>query len=133
MATTMEEVRVTPFEQLGGREVIARIVGRFYDLMEADPAYAKLRAMHAADLGPMRHSLTGFLTAWTGGPKDWFNENPGKCMMSAHSGIAIDPESAQQWAGAMKRAVADVAPDDQKIADLFAERLSQIAEAMAGR
>ncbi len=133
MATQLEEPRVTPFQMLGGRDVIARIVDRFYDLMDTDPAYTKLRAMHPDDLGPMRHSLTGFLTAWTGGPQDWHSENPGKCMMSAHKGFTIDAEGAEQWSDAMKRAIGDTAPEDQKIADMFAERLDMIAKAMAGR
>ena len=84
----------TPYDLIGGAPVIRRIVDRFYDLMDQDPAYAELRALHAPDLGPMRHSLSGFLNAWAGGPRDWFEENPGKCMMSAHKGIAIAPATA---------------------------------------
>lgn len=122
----------TPFERLGGRDAIRRIVDRFYDLMEADPAYAELRSLHAADLAPMRHSLAGFLTAWTGGPRHWFEENPGKCMMSAHSGIRMTARSATQWAEAMERAVADTATQDAEIAELFAARLGQMAKAMGG-
>ena len=109
-----------------------RIVDRFYDLMDADPAYAELCAIHAPDLAPMRHSLAGFLTAWTGGPRYWFEENPGKCMMSAHSGIRMTGQSAAQWAEAMQRAVADIAPEDAEIADLLAARLGQMAKAMGG-
>ncbi len=97
----------SPYQLLGGHAGVARIVDRFYDLMESDPAYAELRAMHQPDLTPMRRSLTGFLGAWFGGPRQWFVENPGKCMMSMHRGIAITASSAEQWTGAMARALAD--------------------------
>ena len=129
MASAAEDPR-SPFERLGGRDALQRIADRFYDVMDGDPAYAELRAMHAHDLAPMRRSLAGFLTAWCGGPRDWFDENPGKCVMSAHAGMTIGAKTAGQWAEAMRRAVTDVAPEDEEIADLFAQRLGQLAQAM---
>ncbi|OCC24017.1 globin [Croceicoccus estronivorus] len=122
--------QATPFELLGGHPTIERIVERFYDLMEEDPAYAELRALHAPDLTPMRRSLALFLAAWCGGPRDWFDENPGKCMMSAHKGIAINRQVAEQWADAMGRAIADCGPDDQKLGAEMAEMLSRMARSM---
>ncbi len=130
MASTLEEPRVTPFECLGGSATIQRITDRFYDLMDSDPAYGALRAMHAPDLAPMRRSLAGYLTAWCGGPRDWFEDNPGKCMMSAHGGLAMNADLAAQWAQAMQRAIADVAPANREMAELLAERLGEIALAM---
>ena len=61
MATAVEQPQdrsqpATPFERIGGHAVLRRITDRFYDLSEQDPAYAVLRAMHAADLTPMRES-----------------------------------------------------------------------------
>lgn len=52
-----------PYERIGGRAPIAALVERFYDLMESDPAYSELRAIHAPELAPMRESLADFLTA----------------------------------------------------------------------
>jgi hemoglobin len=42
------------------------IADRFYTLMDTDPAYAQVRAMHAADLGPVKASLASFLAGWSG-------------------------------------------------------------------
>lgn len=120
----------TPYEALGGKEVIARVVNRFYDLMDSEAQYAPLRAMHAADLGPMRHSLTGWLCAWAGGPRDWFDENPGKCMMSAHRDLGVSRETAGQWSDAMARAIADCGPDNRELGRMMAERLDMMAQAM---
>lgn len=120
----------TPYDIIGGREGVRRFVDRFYDLMEGDAAYADLRAMHAGDLGPMRESLTGWLTAWTGGPHDWFDANPGKCMMSAHRAIGVTDQTAGQWVDAMTRAIAECGPGQADLAALMTERLGMMARAM---
>lgn len=130
-AEAAPQAEATPFERIGGRETIQAITNRFYDLMDQDPAYAKLRAMHASDLTPMRSSLAGFLTGWAGGPRDWWEQNPGKCMMSMHSPFVIDKEVAGQWGDAMKRAIADVAPADTEIAEALSEVLERMALSMA--
>ena len=90
---------------IGGAVTIQAIVKRFYDLMESDPAYAQLRALHAPDLGPMRESLTDFLIAWSGGPRHWFERRPGACVMSAHRNVAVDAATRDQWVDAMHRAI----------------------------
>lgn len=122
----------TPFDRMGGAQVVRRIVDRFYDLMDQDLAYAPLRALHAPDLEPMRDSLTGFLTAWAGGPRDWFVEHPGVCMMSTHARIDVTKDTADQWCDAMARAIAD-APVDPELGAKMAEALTAMAQGMARR
>lgn len=120
----------TPYDRLGGAPVFAEIAKRFYDLMETDPAYAELRAMHAPDLNPMRKALAGFLSGWAGGPRDWFEANPGRCMMSIHKPFAIDPNVAGQWAEAMERAIADTAPEPAGMAQALSDTLGDMARGM---
>lgn len=120
----------TPFDRLGGHPTFKAICERFYDLMDSDPAYAELRAMHAADLAPMRRSLPLFLAGWAGGPRDWFETNPGRCMMSVHKPYVISKAVAGQWAEAMRRAVADVAPEPADMAGAMAEVLGNLAQGM---
>jgi hemoglobin len=120
----------TPFALVGGMPAVQAIVERFYDLMEEDEAYAGLRALHQPDLAPMRKSLAGFLAAWLGGPRDWFEQNPGRCMMSAHRGVTITPETAGQWADAMTRAIGD-APVEPALGAKMAEALAGLAMGMA--
>lgn len=131
LATTTETTATSPYERIGGLAVLRRITDRFYDLMDLDPAYSALRAMHAPDLGPMRESLPSFLAGWSGGPRDWSHANPGKCMGSVHSPYAIDRDTATQWAEAMRRAITDTAPDDAEIAVAFADVLERMAKGMA--
>lgn len=119
----------SPFARVGGAEGVRRIVDRFYDLMENDPAYAALRAMHADDLAPMRESLAGFLTAWLGGPRDWFAQHPGTCIMSAHAHFPITPETAGQWIDAMRRAMVDTGVDPD-LAGAMEEAMTRMAGAM---
>ena len=136
MATTAPEQPAgitpnTPFYKLGGAPVFAAITNRFYDLMEQDPAYAELRAMHAPDLAKMRLSLAGFLAAWAGGPRTWFEDNPGKCMMSAHKPFVITAQTAGQWSEAMRRAIGDVETADADLAKAMAGALEEMALGMA--
>ncbi len=106
------------------------IADRFYDLMEADPAYAELRAIHAADLAPMRAALPSFLAGWAGGPRDWFEANPGKCMVSMHAPFPIDHRTAGQWADAMRRAIAQAPVADRDVAEAMADVLARMAHGM---
>jgi hemoglobin len=130
-AALAEAPPASPFERIGGHPALQAITDRFYDLMEQEPAYAELRAMHAEDLAMMRASLPLFLAGWAGGPRDWFEANPGKCMMSAHGGFAITSETAGQWAEAMTRAIAESEVADREIADAMADVLARMAKGMA--
>jgi len=120
----------TPFYLLGGQEVMQAICDRFYDLMDSDPAYAELRAMHAPDLTKMRGALAQFLAGWSGGPRDWFEANPGRCMMSVHKPYTITREVAGQWAEAMQRAIAEVAPENGALARQLGSILGELAMGM---
>ena len=122
----------TAFDQIGGAAPVAAMVNAFYDLMDTDPAYARLRAIHAQDLTPMRASLAGFITGWLGGPRDWFVQRPGACMMSLHRAMPIDAELGRQWVEAMTRAMAqaDVEPD---MADALSEVFSRMSANMTTR
>jgi hemoglobin len=117
----------SPFNRIGGVEPIRAMVDRFYDLMDQDPAYRRLRAIHAEDLTPMRESLTGFLTGWMGGPRDWFAS--GKCVMGAHAPFTIDAGLRDEWLDAIHRAMVD-SRIDQAMIDMLDTAFSRVAGAM---
>ena len=120
----------TPYERIGGADVIRDIVDHFYDVMDSDPAYARLRAIHAGDLMPMRASLAGFLNGWTGGPRDWFGT--GKCVMSAHAPFTIDADLRDQWLGAMGQAMESVTMDPA-LREMLGEGFARVAGGMVSR
>jgi hemoglobin len=129
---TLEKPRpTTPYERLGGLPVLEAISERFYDLMEQDPAYAELRAMHAPDLTRMRSALAQFLMGWSGGPRDWFEANPGRCMMSVHKPYVIGRGVAGQWSEAISRAIdAELGESDPPLAKEMTRVLQQLALGM---
>ncbi|HEY1124983.1 MAG TPA: group II truncated hemoglobin [Sphingobium sp.] len=125
---------LTPYDRIGGRAPIAAMVERFYDLMGSEPAFARLRALHQANLAPMREKLTDFLVAWMGGPRDWFDKNPGSCMMSAHAAIpGIDRETAEQWIACMTRAARNIVLADPDLAAAMLDSMASMCRAMARR
>ena len=126
------DMPASPFELLGGRDALARLVNRFYDLMDSDPSYAELRAMHAPDLSPMRESLTDFLMAWSGGPRDWFEQRPGACIVSLHARLpGVTQETARQWVGAMSRALDETAPGTEQLRASMIEMLTRMSYGIA--
>ncbi len=119
---------MTPYVRIGGEPVVRAIADRFYDLLESDPAYAQLRAIHAADLSVVRHGFTRFLCGWLGGPRDWFQR--GTCIMSLHRAFPITPQLADQWATAAACAIAGQEDLDTDIADAMAQALGHMARGM---
>ncbi|MFM5923563.1 MAG: globin [Novosphingobium sp.] len=130
-ATTAEIPPISPFERVGGHAAMRAITDRFYDLMDQDPAYFDLRAIHDADLAPMRAALPQFLAGWAGGPRDWFEANPGKCMVSMHAPFPINRQTAEQWSAAMTRAIADTELADREVGNAMADVLGRMARGMA--
>lgn len=132
MSAALRQPAPTPFDQIGGRAGVRHLADRFYELMETSPAYAELRALHAADLAPVRTALAGFLEGWLGGPRDWFTQRGGFCVMSAHARLAITPQTAGQWTAAMARALEDCGIDP-KLASRMNEIFQRMAQGMAQR
>jgi hemoglobin len=96
-----------PFDLIGGEAGVRRLVDAFYDAMEQDPAFVRLRAIHAADLGPMRSRLADYFTQWMGGPRVYGERHPGRpCVVSAHGAFPIDARMAEDWMACMRQALA---------------------------
>lgn len=123
----------TAYAALGGEAPLRHIVDRFYDLLDTEPAFAPLRNLHAADLTPMRESLTGFLRGWLGGPRDWFAAAGSRCIMSIHSPYAIDDALAGQWSEAMRRAIEDTPLANRDLGNAMSQALAQMATGMIRR
>lgn len=127
----MATITNTPFDIIGDAEAVNALVNRFYDLIEHEPEFTRLRQIHADDLSTVRKGLSSFLSGWLGGPRDWFGA--GKCVMSLHNPIAIDPALADQWSRAMQRAIAERDDLPSEFRRQMSEALDRVAKAMINR
>lgn len=109
----VEAVKQTPYALLGGETAVRRLVDRFYDIMDSEPAVAPIRAMHAADLGPMRERLFEFMSGWLGGPPLFFQRADRVCITKAHSPFAIGEDERDQWMLCMRRALIDIGTPEE--------------------
>lgn len=92
----------TPYDLIGGEAGVRRLVDCFYDIMDTDPGAATIRAMHGADLGPIRQTLFEFMSGWLGGPRLYT-----RCVRSAHTPFSIGTAERDEWLMCMKRALAN--------------------------
>lgn len=121
----------TPYERIGGAAAVQALAARFYALVDGDPAFAALRAVHGPDLAPLTVSLGDFLAGWLGGPRDWFARRPGTCIMRMHRLLGFPPALAEQWAAAMHAAIAADPGPDPELARQIGDTLARMAQAMA--
>ena len=83
------------------------VVDRFYDLMEFDPAYTAIRALHAASLAAAREKLFLFLSGWLGGPPLYTERYGHPRLRARHLPFPIATVERDQWLACMDRALAD--------------------------
>ncbi|WP_292934023.1 group II truncated hemoglobin [Noviherbaspirillum sp.] len=108
------------YEQAGGSEKLRELVDRFYDLMDLEPEFADIRAMHPTTLDGSRDKLYWFLCGWMGGP-DMYIERFGHPRLRArHLPYAIASKERDQWLRCMALAMQDVG-----MAESLQERLMQ--------
>ncbi|GIK85295.1 MAG: globin [Betaproteobacteria bacterium] len=105
----------TPFARLGGEEGVRALVDRFYDLMDLEPEFAPLRAVHGASLAHARDKLHLFLCGWLGGPPLYASRYGHPRLRSRHLPFPIGARERDQWVACMARALDDAGgPDDLK-------------------
>lgn len=126
------EVKKSPYDMVGGEVMVRRIVDRFYDVMDIDPAAASLRKMHGKDLGPMRDRLFAFLSGWLGGPQLYFQLPDRKCIVSVHKPYAIGVEERDQWMMCIRKAMEDCGVD-KETRDLLDMPFMRVCEAFRNK
>ena len=85
---------LTPFERLGGREVLHGIIDDFYERIDAD---AELRPIFPADLVPGREKQKLFLEQWLGGEPLYERAHGPPMMRRRHLPFAITVPAAERW------------------------------------
>ena len=112
----------TPYQLLGGDAKVRELVERFYDLMELEPAYARLRSVHGSSLVSAREKLYLFLSGWLGGPALYTDRFGHPMLRARHLPFAIGATERDQWMACMVQAMEEVeVPQDlrQALAGAF--------------
>lgn len=110
----------TPYAMLGGDAGVGALVERFYDLMELEPAYAALRAVHGNDLAGAREKLHLFLCGWLGGPDRYVERHGHPRLRARHLPFAIGRVERDQWLACMRQALGETGADEALRARLMA-------------
>ena len=110
----------TPFTAVGGEPGVRRLVDRFYDLMDLEPALAGIRRLHPGTLDGSRDKLFWFLCGWLGGPQHYTDRFGHPMLRARHLPYTIGIAERDQWMACMTQALHDEAVDET-----LAERLTE--------
>jgi hemoglobin len=102
----------TAFEWLGGEGQVQALVDRFYDLMDLEPGYKELRAVHGSDLADARQKLFWFLCGWLGGPNHYIERFGHPRLRARHMPFKIGLVERDQWLACMDQAMGEVGVDE---------------------
>ena len=98
----------TPYALLGGDPAVRALVDRFYDLMDLEPAYRALRAVHGSELSAARDKLYWFLSGWLGGPNHYIERFGHPRLRARHLPFAIGLTERNQWLACMDQAMTEL-------------------------
>ncbi|MCA3220924.1 MAG: group II truncated hemoglobin [Burkholderiales bacterium] len=98
----------TPYALLGGDPAVRALVDRFYDLMDLEPAYRELRAVHGSELTAARDKLYWFLSGWLGGPNHYIERFGHPRLRARHLPFAIGLTERNQWLACMDQAMTEL-------------------------
>jgi hemoglobin len=102
----------TPYEWIGGEARVHQLVERFYDLMDLEPRYAALRAVHGTSLEQARQKLSWFLSGWLGGPQHYTDRFGHPRLRMRHLPFRIGVQERDQWLACMDQAMGEVGIDE---------------------
>jgi hemoglobin len=127
-APKSQTTQASAFDLLGGETAVRALVDRFYDLMDLEPPYAGIRALHPQSLcGSPDGSLAGsrdklhwFLCGWLGGPNHYVDRFGHPMLRARHLPYKIGINERDQWLACMTQAMAE-----QQVDTGLAQRLAQ--------
>lgn len=115
-----DTLQTTMFERIGGAHSVDRLVEAFYRNMDTLPDAAGIRAMHPADLEPVKQVLKRYLAEWMGGPKLYSAEKGHPRLRKRHMGFAIGNDERDAWLLCMRAALEETVADGEAWQALYA-------------
>lgn len=119
----MSNEHLTPFEAIGGAEMLRRLVDAFYDRVSVHPG---LRPLFPNDFIEIREKQYLFLTQFLGGPALYSAKYGPAMMRQRHLPFPINQQRAEEWLACMSDAMAAVGLTGPA-RDFFFARLTQVA------
>jgi hemoglobin len=125
----MTELSMPMFERIGGAATVDRVVECFYGRMDALAEAKTIRAMHAADLEPMKAVLKQYLGEWMGGPKLYSAAKGHPRLRQRHLPFAIGEAERDAWLFCMRGALDEAIEDAGAREEIYAA-LKKLADWM---
>lgn len=104
----MSDKQPTPYEQLGGEEVLRQLTKRFYEIMHQMPEAQGVRQMHPENLRGSEEKLFMFLSGWLGGPNLFIERFGHPRLRMRHFPFKIGKSERDQWMLCMVQAFDDL-------------------------
>lgn len=118
-----------PFEAIGGKEVIDKLVETFYKKVKDHPLLAPI---FPNDLTETARKQKQFLTQFLGGPELYSNEHGHPMLRARHMPFPITAQRADAWLECMDETMIDIGLKGP-VRDFLFERLSQTAQHMINK
>lgn len=124
------EAPLSPYDVLGGRDVVLALAERLYDVMERDePALA---ATHSLDeqgriRRESRERFALFLVGWLGGPQDYIEKHGHPRLRMRHARVRVDEAMRDAWVRSMKTAMLDT-PMPEPVRAYLNARFLEVAD-----
>lgn len=119
----------TFYEELGGERAVRQLVDCFYDLMDSNPAYAGIRALHAKNLKVAREKQFAFFSGWLGGPPLYIERYGHPRLRARHLPFPIGESERDQWIACMTEAMERVGVE-QQLKNQLLDALYRVADFM---
>ena len=123
---------VPAFELVGGEPAVRALVDRFYDLMDLEPAYRELRALHPATLDGSRDKLHRNQCSLSREPQHYVERFGHPRLRARHLPFSIGIRERDQWMACMKQAMHEQGLDES-LATRLAEAFFNTADWMRNR
>lgn len=103
----------TLYEWIGGEDRVKALVERFYDLMDLESDFVRLREVHGPSLAKARQNTFWFLCGWMGGPQYYTEKYGHPRLRMRHMHVSIGIRERDQWLACMDRAMGETGLDEQ--------------------